>query len=156
MITRHPCLSFPLLLTRMWDRQTWDSVTAQSKHALSFSTGVFSPTFYVLSFLSVSTTSPTRTTSFIALVGEHNTRNSTKPRLSFPPHRLCQLCSTVIRSTLFTETSRWVQRRLTGSEQKIISEIHPVKLPVELLSTRISVDGVTWKLQTSPKTKNRT
>lgn len=82
---RASLLSLPLLLTRMWDRQTLDSVTAQSKHALCFSTGVFSRTFcYVLSFLSVSTTSPTRPTSFIALVWERNTRNSTKLRLSVP------------------------------------------------------------------------
>lgn len=38
--------------------------------------------------------------------------------LSPPPRRLCQPCSTVTRSTLFTETSRWVQRDVRQLFQK--------------------------------------
>lgn len=129
----------------MWQRRA---------NTLSFSTGVFSPTFcYVLSFLSVSTASPTRTTSFIALVWEHNTRNSAKLHLSFPLTD-CVSCAVLSPEAHCSQRPQGeFKESLTGSEQKIISEIHPVKLPVDLLSTRISVDGAAWKLQTSPKTK---
>lgn len=92
-------------------RGLWDSCTDRT-YFLSFLMSSHPPPVRLISLVRVDRISSS-TTSFIT-VWEH-ARHVTKTLLVCSSCRSYRRCSTAIRSTLFTETSRWVQ--------KIISEV---------------------------------